>query len=32
MFLSLAPLGGNEVMVKGVKISIHEEERTQHGY
>jgi hypothetical protein len=32
MFLSLAPLRGYWMMVKGVKKSIHEEERTQHGY
>ncbi len=32
MFLSLAPLGGNWVMVNDVKISIDEEERTQHGH
>jgi hypothetical protein len=32
MFLSLAPTGGNGVMVNGMTISIHEEERTQHGH
>jgi hypothetical protein len=32
MFLSLAPLRGYWMMVKDLKISFHEEERTQHDH